>query len=396
MPKHIVILLHGIRTQGEWAQRAASVIESDGTMVARPIRYGFFDVLRFILPIQSIRDKPINRVTRLVRDELSKKPKQVSVIAHSFGSYLISKIIEREPDIRLARLIVCGSIVREDFEWQKYGHRIGSATADWQLICDCGMRDIWPVLAHTISWGYGASGRFGFGHPRVKDRYFNCGHSDFFAVEFIKSYWMPYLSTGEIVPGEAERPTTPWLISVTNVIQLKWILIFVLAACLGLQATQFVQQDDRKSTGSTALYLDEIGAEEAELASAQTSETAAAYLAHLSISGKPVQMVSIQMWLVFDRNGDLIPHSSATLMRFYDDPKNPIGVDPGPAAGCTPSGRMLNKHVLVFYEGGKCSITITGEIVGGNFEGRVEYGYATLLGEFKASAWQSLQVDMKQ
>src|SRR5688572_9498352 len=136
MGKHVIFLLHGIRTQAEWAQRAASIMESDGTMVDRQIRYGFFDVVRFLLPVQRFRDKPIERVTRLLRDEFSRQPQAISVIAHSYGSYILSKIIEREFDLRFNRIILCGSIVREDFEWQYYGHRFGPPDADWQLVCD--------------------------------------------------------------------------------------------------------------------------------------------------------------------------------------------------------------------------------------------------------------------
>jgi pimeloyl-ACP methyl ester carboxylesterase len=187
--RHIVFLLHGIRAQGEWAQRAASVLESDPTIRARPIRYEFFDVLRFLLPIPQFREKPVKRIARLLRDELSRKPGRISIVAHSFGSYIVLRLLEREPDIHIHRLLLCGSIIPDSFDWGRHGHRLDAdRDGDWQVVNDCGMKDVWPVLAKSITWGYGSSGRFGFGHPRVKDRFFDVGHSGFFGESFIREY----------------------------------------------------------------------------------------------------------------------------------------------------------------------------------------------------------------
>jgi hypothetical protein len=81
--RHIVFLIHGIRTQGEWLERAVQVLESDPTIRARPVRYGFFDLVRFLLPFSTFRRQPVRRITDLIRDELSKNPKYFSVIAHA-------------------------------------------------------------------------------------------------------------------------------------------------------------------------------------------------------------------------------------------------------------------------------------------------------------------------
>jgi pimeloyl-ACP methyl ester carboxylesterase len=225
----VVFLLHGIRTQGEWAQRTASVLEIDPSIRARPIRYEFFDALRFLLPLAAARERPIRRITGLLRDELSRQPQYVSVIAHSFGTFILARILDREPDIRFHRVVLAGSIVSDDFDWSRYGHRLDpDIDGDWQALNDCGMQNMWPVLAKSITWGYGASGRFGFGHVRVKDRFFNVGHSGFFQRDFAKTYWAPYLSDGRIVEGILERPTNPWWVSLLTVIKLRYLLILLI------------------------------------------------------------------------------------------------------------------------------------------------------------------------
>lgn len=234
---HAVLLIHGIRTQGEWEQRAAAVLESDPTIRVRPTRYGFFDVLRFLLPIASLRHSPVHRITGLLRDELTKRPKKVSIIAHSFGTYIVSRILQEESDIELHRLILCGSIIPDFFPWEKFRHRLGSSECpDWQIVNDCGMKDAWPVLAQSVTWGYGSSGRFGFGHGRVKDRFHAGGHSEFFSAEFVRTYWLPYLSLGHIAEGALDRQITPWWLSVLTVIRIKYILLLVVLLLLPVRS----------------------------------------------------------------------------------------------------------------------------------------------------------------
>jgi hypothetical protein len=46
--RHVVILIHGIRTRGEWAYRAARVLEADPTIRAKPTGYEFLDIFRFL------------------------------------------------------------------------------------------------------------------------------------------------------------------------------------------------------------------------------------------------------------------------------------------------------------------------------------------------------------
>lgn len=100
----------------------------------------------------------------------------------------------------------------------------GASGQGWQVINDCGYRDIWPVLAQTITWGYGSSGRFGFGHGRVKDRFHGTGHSGFLEPDFVEKYWVPYFSKDEIVNGESSRPTTSLLLSIATVFKVRYLI----------------------------------------------------------------------------------------------------------------------------------------------------------------------------
>jgi hypothetical protein len=233
---HTVVLIHGIRTQGEWQQRAAAALESDPSIRVVPMRYGFFDVVRFLVPIRSLRRRPIAYITKLMRDEIVRKPRRLSVVAHSFGTFIVSEILEQENEIELYRLILCGSIVRDDFPWEHLRDRLARGErAHWQVVNDCGMRDPWPVFAQSMTWGYGASGRFGFGHGRVKDRFHDVDHSGFFTEQFVRDYWLPYLTDGHIAAGRVHRPTNPWALSVLTVFRLRYVIVpAVVAGAAGL------------------------------------------------------------------------------------------------------------------------------------------------------------------
>ena len=237
--RHIVFLLHGIRTQGEWMTRVSHLLESQQEVDAvRQITYGFFDTVRFWMPLSLFRKRPTKRVMDLILYEITQDPNvRLSVIAHSFGAYIVGTILEVNPAIRIHRLLLCGSILPNDFAWDKLRDSQLSISSDgnWSVVNDCGTRDIWPALAQFVTLGYGSSGRFGFGHPRVRDRFFDILHSGYFEEEAVRTYWLPFITRGEIVPGLSDRPRTPWWLSVLTVTKLPYVILVVVAVFLTLQ-----------------------------------------------------------------------------------------------------------------------------------------------------------------
>lgn len=235
--QHIVVLIHGIRTHAEWQERLAEKLKNEAGIDAYPIGYGYFDVFKFWFPIFT-REEPVARVLREIRTLRSKNPNaDISIVAHSFGTYIISRILSNETDVKIHRLQLCGSIISLKYRWDKVVSRISG-----KAVNDAGTQDIWPVLASLLSWGYGASGAFGFKTVSVKDRYHNCGHSDFFTDEHMSKYWIPLLVDGQIVTSEWSSLRTPrgliinllsWL-PFKSLLGLYLIYIFVFPKFLSL------------------------------------------------------------------------------------------------------------------------------------------------------------------
>jgi hypothetical protein len=206
---HLVFLIHGIRTRAAWVPRVTGAIETDGFRVC-PCSYGYFDLFRFWLP-GGTREVPVALIERQIRaykNTYEKKGTAVrmSAIAHSFGTYIVSRILEEATDLRWERLILCGAIVPEDFRWDRVEGQVQAAN----VINDVGRRDIWPAMAKVLTFGYGDSGTAGF-YSAVENRFHNCGHGDYFEGSFPNDFWAPWIHSGTLrkpegVVGESAIP----------------------------------------------------------------------------------------------------------------------------------------------------------------------------------------------
>ena len=106
------------------------------------------------------------------------------------------------------RVILCGSVVEQNFDWGEVVGQIGdpNVTDKSQFILnDCGNKDSLPVFAESAGWRYGNAGTDGFGGSYVQDRFHHGGHGLFFTPDFIDKYWKPFIESGTVVPGNARQ-----------------------------------------------------------------------------------------------------------------------------------------------------------------------------------------------
>ena len=221
----LVILLHGIRTQAEWQENFRPVLRADGGITeVIAIKYGYFDTLSFLLPFP--RRRILDTIHRKLMEALlyhRGEEREVVVIAHSFGTYAIARILREHPEVSIDRLVLLGSIVPRDYPWLQLPN------LPKQIINEAGSRDILPVLAKSLSWGYGASGTFGFGSAGVVDRVHNLRHSDYFTSDFVEKYIKSLVHDSEFIEPPFAEQKMSWFISVLEVVPLKWLLPPILA-----------------------------------------------------------------------------------------------------------------------------------------------------------------------
>jgi hypothetical protein len=188
-PANLVISLHGIRTRGAWQKTVNSDLQRNGFR-HELFDYGHFGVLQLVLPWR--------RARKIVwfRDEYERRIRETglvpSVIAHSFGTYIVAKAMEKYEEVRFDRVIFCGSIVRRDYAWDSIVRR-GQVRA---VLNEYGGKDFWVKLAGWFVGDVGRSGALGFecSVPTVyQRRRLLFRHSDYFYPLNYRENWIPFL-----------------------------------------------------------------------------------------------------------------------------------------------------------------------------------------------------------
>jgi hypothetical protein len=242
---HVVILVHGIRTEAAWQITLRSELEKCGVKVELT-NYGYFDAVRFLLPVRWVRERAIKRVWTLIRDVRKMYPgAQISFLAHSFGTFIVSQILIREFDFKAHRIVFCGSIVRYDFPFHEVSERFTSP-----LVNDVGSADYWPAIAESVTWGYGSAGTYGFRGPRVMDRWHNkFSHSKFLTSDFCSRFWVPFFHDGKIVEADLTPDAPPFYVRLLSRIRLKYAIVI----CLFALVLQLLPGNPMNETATLAL-----------------------------------------------------------------------------------------------------------------------------------------------
>ncbi len=204
-----------------------------------PIKYGYFDAFRFWCPLFT-RKGPIDFVYRQIEIVRGLHPGvRLSVVAHSFGTHIISQILAAHPDMKFHRLVLCGSVIPNAYRWDLVKHRFST-----RVINDYGTRDVWPILAKSLSWGYGDTGSNGFGVPDVRDRAHDYSHSDFFNEAFVRDYWRPWFFSSVIVPSiwDERVPPKPFWWNLYGLLPMQLILLLLLSLGIVFSARFWLHQ----------------------------------------------------------------------------------------------------------------------------------------------------------
>ncbi|MET4177847.1 hypothetical protein ABIB99_008981 [Bradyrhizobium sp. LA6.1] len=186
----LVYSLHGIRTNAFWQSQLAEKIKTATGFEVKARNYMRFSAVMFVLK-NIFAAKPL----RLVEGDLLdlQKRYRVSVIAHSFGTWLLFKALCENSKLRVHNIILCGSIFpRASSAWRQLKYGTGQISGN--IVNFCGARDPFPALAELLSRDFGASGVVGAGDPTIEDSFHDVGHSGFLTPEFCSEYWINILA----------------------------------------------------------------------------------------------------------------------------------------------------------------------------------------------------------
>ena len=191
---HVIASVHGIRDIGAWQATVTRELKADGVHVAQ-IRFGLYPAIRFLFPFD-LSGRPVKRVLSELRNLRAEFPNaKISVIAHSFGTGVIQRVLREDHNLSLWKLVFCGSVADDQTDWAEFKNRLGDGkrpTKDF-VVNDCGTGDPWPVFGTAFGWHYGMAGATGFSEVHVTNRFHRGGHSLYFDSEFVRSHWRPFL-----------------------------------------------------------------------------------------------------------------------------------------------------------------------------------------------------------
>ncbi len=127
---HVVFVIHGIRDHGFWTQKIARVIkkEAEKDNAEKGARhsfrsftgsYGYFAMVPFVLPW--IRRWKSEWLMDRYVEVCARYPKaDISFVGHSNGTYLLARALADYPAAYFKRVVLAGSVIRRDFDWDKW------------------------------------------------------------------------------------------------------------------------------------------------------------------------------------------------------------------------------------------------------------------------------------
>ncbi|HEV8384368.1 MAG TPA: hypothetical protein VGQ11_05805, partial [Candidatus Acidoferrales bacterium] len=162
----VVFAVHGIRTNAPWFDTLAGVLQQEG-IAFEFHRYGFFRLWRMLLGPN--REKALENFVNFYEQQIARYAgkgvdpddpcMRPSIIAHSFGSYLVGHSLLKYDYLKFDKVILCGSILPRDFPWTRL---VARGQVDY-VYNDFGGRDVWcGTVGFGIPGKTGPSGRDGF------------------------------------------------------------------------------------------------------------------------------------------------------------------------------------------------------------------------------------------
>jgi pimeloyl-ACP methyl ester carboxylesterase len=227
----VVIIQHGINTYAHWYDPVLKCL-NDNWFKTIAFKYGSFPIQKFIFHWRfshSIK----NKFLKIIRKAADDHPgADISVIAHSYGTLLITEILSENSNIYIDRLILVNSIIPCDFDWGDL-HSKGRIQ---KVLNECACDDPFPIIAKKWIRDCGSSGVEGF----ITDDEFiinnykdNAGHSTLLNADRCRDMWIPFLAdTGTFLKefSESSGPSKKALrlVSIINFLIWSCILIIII------------------------------------------------------------------------------------------------------------------------------------------------------------------------
>ena len=200
-PVHVISMIPGIRDVGVFVDRLEFYSRENALRIkAEPVKPSRVNSMLFLSRIGASR-RELEVLADLLRIRLLYPDATHSILAHSYGTEMLGRIIHRIPT-PYATIFLCGAVAR-----QPAAEHFLNKTQ--KLVNDCSLRDNWPLVAETLNpCFYEATGTHGMRSPRVQNRFHDCSHSGYLSPEHFERYIVPVLLRKREIPSQP--PCSTW------------------------------------------------------------------------------------------------------------------------------------------------------------------------------------------
>lgn len=184
-----MIVVHGMNSRAKWQEMFSWQI-SNRLYYSAPVliyKYGWATIDVLVSWLHRRLAKRLGERMRIAiaQAEESQRPSRPDIVAHSFGTHLLSMVLT-DPDfedLQFGRVITAGSIIRPDFDWDNLikNERVEA------VLNHVGGKDVPVMIAQFAIPGTGPGGRIGYTDIKainVREPIFK--HSDFLLTENLR------------------------------------------------------------------------------------------------------------------------------------------------------------------------------------------------------------------
>jgi serine/threonine-protein kinase len=195
--RELVVTVHGVESRGEWQDVVTPVMSGIDGLVYVPHAYGPFPWWQASIP--PARRRQVDGLHARLSELQERYPHvHPSVIAHSFGSYLVAAVLDEYPAVTLDRLVLCGSVVTCGYDWAAI-KKAGRVDAIRNETCgdDRVVRSFRHSIVRVAMPGSGPSGIDGFSARcgALEQQHFaHFRHStQLVSPMHCLTYWLPFI-----------------------------------------------------------------------------------------------------------------------------------------------------------------------------------------------------------
>jgi len=207
----VLLSIHGVETDGHWQDQIDRSFQGIAGLAYDKYKYGKFRFWE--AAFASARDAEIVAFAKKW-DEVYRETGVVpSVVAHSFGTYIICRAMIQFPVLRFDRIILCGSILDRGFDWPQMiaGGRV-QAVLNETAGDDVVVALFRNAILRSIITGSGPSGLDGFERnaPMLEQRHYpKLKHSGAFVLRsHCDVFWRPFIFDNAVFSERCRRAST--------------------------------------------------------------------------------------------------------------------------------------------------------------------------------------------